>query len=72
MATLFGSFKGLVHDTAAALVDQQIATKLSGTVVGFVSSAFGIVDDTLKVIRDLTANPAAPAPPAPTPPEPHP
>ena len=59
MATLFGSVQGLIHDTASALVDKQIASKLSNTVTGFVSSGFGIVDDTLKIVRDLSAPPPA-------------
>jgi hypothetical protein len=68
MASLFGSLKGLVHDTAAALVDQQITTKLSGTVTSFVDSGFGIIDDTLKIVRDLTVKSTTPpVPPAPGP-----
>jgi hypothetical protein len=61
MATLFGSVQSLVHDLSAALIDNQIATKVSGTVTGFVNSGFGVVDDLLKIVRDLTA------PPPPTP-----
>lgn len=57
MATLFGSVQGLVHDLSAALVNNQIATKVSGAVTGFVNSGFGVVDDLLKIVRDLTAPP---------------
>jgi hypothetical protein len=60
MATLFGSLKGLVHDVSAAMIDNQIAGKVSSTITGFVSSGFDVVDDVLKIIRDLTASPPPP------------
>jgi hypothetical protein len=63
MATLFGSLKGLVHDVSAAMIDNQIATKVSNTVTSFVGSGFGVVDDVLKIIRDLTAPPQQPPQP---------
>jgi len=65
MATLFGSIETLIHDTAQALIDNQIATKMSDMYTGFVSSGFGIVDDTLKIVRDITTTPPAPPPPGP-------
>jgi hypothetical protein len=67
MATLFGSLKGLVHDTSAALVDKEIPSKLSETFSGFLKSGFGIVDDVLTILRDLTApdeTQSQPEPPA--------
>jgi hypothetical protein len=63
MATLFGSLKGLIHDVAAGLVDNQIAAKVSNTVTGFVSSGFGVVDDVFKIVRDVTTS--SPPPPQP-------
>jgi hypothetical protein len=65
MATIFGSIETLIHDTAQALIDNQIATKMSDMYTGFVSSGFGIVDDTLKIVRDITTTPPAPPPPGP-------
>lgn len=62
MASIFGSIESLIHDTAQALIDNQIATKVSDMYTGFVSSGFGIVNDTIKVVRDITA-PVPPAPP---------
>ena len=62
MASIFGSIESLIHDTAQALIDAQIATKVSDMYTSFVSSGFGVVNDTIKVVRDITA-PAPPAPP---------
>lgn len=62
MASIFGSIESLIHDTAQALIDAQITTKVSDMYTGFVSSGFGVVNDTLKVVRDITA-PSPPAPP---------
>jgi len=57
MATVFSSLQNLVHDLAAALVDNQIAPKVSSAVSGFVNSGFGVVDDMFKIVRDLTQPP---------------
>lgn len=62
MASIFGSIESLIHDTAQALIDAQITTKVSDMYTSFVSSGFGVVNDTIKVVRDITA-PAPPAPP---------
>jgi hypothetical protein len=51
----------LIHDTAQALIDSDITTKVSDMYTGFVSSGFGVVNDTLKIVRDVTA----PTPPKP-------
>lgn len=64
MATILGSLETLIHDTTQALIDSQITTKVSDMYTGFISSGFGVVDDTLKVVRDITA---PPPPPPPTP-----
>jgi hypothetical protein len=61
MATIFGSMETLIHDTAQALIDSDITTKVSDMYTGFVSSGFGVVNDTLKIVRDVTA----PTPPKP-------
>jgi hypothetical protein len=63
MATIFGSIETLIHDTADALIQNQIMKKTSDMYTGFVTAGFGIIDDTLKVVRDVTATP----PPPPTP-----
>ncbi len=68
MAMIFESVKGLIHDTSAALVENQIVSKVSNTVTSFLSSGFGIVDDTLRIVRDLTAPTAtSTGTPSPTP-----
>ena len=54
MATILGPVGQAVHDAAGALIDNQIPKKLSDSVTGFVASGFGIVDDVLKIVRDLT------------------
>ena len=65
MASIFGSIESLIHDTAQALIDANITTKVSDMYTSFVTSGFGVVNDTLKVVRDITAPPAPPAPPSP-------
>ncbi len=62
MATIFDTLKGAVHDTAKALIDSQIPTKLAELVSTTVTSGFGIVGDTLQVVADLTAPPTPPGP----------
>ena len=63
MASIFGSIEGLIHDTADALIKSDITTKVSNMYTGFVSAGFGVVNDSLKVVRDVTAPP--PSPPSP-------
>jgi hypothetical protein len=63
MATIFGSVQKLIHDTAQSLLDNNVTADMSNMVTSFVSSGFGVVIDTLKVVRDVTA--PAPPPPAP-------
>jgi hypothetical protein len=62
MATIFGSIGSLIHDTADAIIQNQITTKVSDMYTGFVSAAFGIVNDSLKVVRDITTPPPPPGP----------
>lgn len=59
MATILGPVGQTVHDAAGALIDNQIPKKLSDSVTGFVAAGFGIVDDVLKIVRDLTQPDAA-------------
>lgn len=54
MATIVGSVGRIIHDTSAALIDNQIPTKLSDLVTGFVKSGFDITEDVLKIVRDLS------------------
>jgi hypothetical protein len=62
MATIFGSIETLIHDSVQAVIDSNITTKMSDMFSGFVSSGFGIVDDGLKIVRDITAPPPPPSP----------
>jgi hypothetical protein len=64
MATIFESYKGLIHDTATALIDQEIPKQVSDVLTSLVSSSFAIMGDTLKIVQKLT-EPAAEAPPPP-------
>ncbi|MGF6970985.1 hypothetical protein OKW43_008080 [Paraburkholderia sp. WC7.3g] len=64
MSTALASVTKLVHDTSSALIDQQIASKVASMATGFLNSGFEIVDDALKIVRDLSA-PAAPSTPPP-------
>lgn len=54
MATILGPVGQVVHDAAAALIDNQIPKKLADSVSGFAASGFGIVNDVLTIVRDLT------------------
>jgi len=63
MATILEPVQQLVHDAAGALIDNEIPGKISDSVTGFVSAGFGIVNDLLVVVRDLTKPEAAPAKP---------
>lgn len=59
MATILGPVGEVVHDAAAALIDNQIPKKLSDSVSAFAASGFTIVNDVLTILRDLTAPDAA-------------
>jgi hypothetical protein len=52
----------VVHDTAKQVVDNDIPNKTAGVVNTFVTSLFGIAEDALKKIVNLTEEkPAAPS-----------
>lgn len=63
MATdVLGSVKRLVHDTATALIDNQIPQKMSELAASTVKSGFDIVGDVLAIVRDLTKEQAGEQP----------
>ena len=62
MASLFDSVRSLIHDTAKGLIDAQVTTKVSDMYTSFISAGLGVANDTLKVVRDLTAPPTPPGP----------
>jgi len=64
MSSLFDSIRNLVHDTAQGLIDADITTKVSDMYASFLGAGLGVANDTLKVVRDITA-PPPPAPPGP-------
>jgi hypothetical protein len=55
MASIFGSIEGLIHDTADKLVQSNITGKVSDMYTGFISQGFGLVNESLKIVRDITA-----------------
>lgn len=68
MATIFGAIEGLIHDTTEAVIDSQVTTKLSGmyssavtasasAVTGFITAGFGVVDDVLTIVANVSAPP---------------
>jgi len=63
MATIFGSMETLIHDTADALIQSQITTKMSEMYTGFITAGFDVVNESLKVVRDVTITSAPPEPP---------
>ena len=60
MASLFDSVRSLIHDTAKGLIDAQVTTKVSDMYSSFISAGLGVANDTLKIVRDLSAPPAQP------------
>ncbi|HSB73516.1 MAG TPA: hypothetical protein VLT62_29675 [Candidatus Methylomirabilis sp.] len=63
MAThVLGSVKRLVHETATALIDNQIPQKMSDLATSTVKSGFDIVGDVLEIVRDLTKEQAGKQP----------
>jgi hypothetical protein len=62
MASIFGSIEDLIHDTADKLVQSDITTKVSDMYTGFISSGFGLVNESLKIVRDITAPTTPPKP----------
>jgi hypothetical protein len=57
MSDLIGSVRRAVHDTSAALIDNEIPTKISDLVTATVKSGFDIVDSLLTIVKDLTDDP---------------
>nr|MEA2799105.1 hypothetical protein [Phenylobacterium sp.] len=64
MSSLFAPVRNLIHDTAQGLIDANVTTKVSDMYANFLSAGLGVANDTLKVVRDITA-PPPPAPPGP-------
>jgi hypothetical protein len=64
MSSLFDSVRNLIHDTVDGLINADVTTKVSDMYASFLSAGLGIANDTLKVVRDVTA-PPPPAPPGP-------
>ena len=62
MASMFSPVTNTVHDTAKALLDKQIPTKLASLLNDTVTSGFGIVGDVLQIVVNLTTPPASPGP----------
>jgi hypothetical protein len=60
--SLFSSIRNLIHDTAQGLIDAKVTTKVSDMYTSFVSSGLGVANDTLKIVRDITAPPKPPGP----------
>jgi hypothetical protein len=52
--SLLGPLNKVINDTATQIVDNEIPTKVSQVLTTLVSSSFGVVDDLLKQVQDLT------------------
>lgn len=71
MAAILTSVRQLIHGTSAGLVDNKIPTKLSTAITDLVTSSFGIANDVLTIVRDVTAPEATQPQPQPqSPPSP--
>ena len=62
MASLFDSVRNLSHDTAEGLVAADVTTKVADMYASFFTAGFGVANDTLKIVRDVTAPPSPPGP----------
>lgn len=51
---LFGPVGKVVHDTAKQAIDSEIPKKTAGVVNTFVDSIFGIAEDALKKVVEIT------------------
>ena len=54
MATIIGAFNQVVHEASTAFIDNQMTTKMSDAVTSVVKSSFEVVEDVLKIMKDLT------------------
>lgn len=64
MAKLMGSVGSLIYSAVSTLLDNQVAPRLSTTMNDLVTTGFKVVEEVLKVARDLTApDPAQPSQP---------
>jgi len=55
MATnILGSFNKIINETAKAIIDSNITSKISEILNTLVNSTFEAVEDTLKKLQDLT------------------
>lgn len=55
MSVIRGTIGRLVHETSSALIDRNIATKLSDAATGLIQSGFQVAEDMLRVAKDLSA-----------------
>jgi hypothetical protein len=53
-ANILGSFNKIINETATAIIDSNIASKISDVLNTLVNSTFEAVEDTLKKVQDLT------------------
>jgi len=60
MASIIDSVRTLIHDTAEGLVNANVTTKVSDMYSNFIGAGLGVVNDTLKIVRDVTATPPGP------------
>jgi hypothetical protein len=54
MNSLFDPLKNLVHDLSAALLDNGVPKKVSDMVTASVTSGFDVLEDLLKIVKDVT------------------
>lgn len=54
MNSILAPFNKIIHETSAALIDNQITKRLADMVATSVSSGFEVVEDLLKIAKDIT------------------
>lgn len=55
MASLTGSVGKIIHGTATSLIEKQVSSKISSAITTVVESTFGVIDDALRIVQDVTA-----------------
>jgi hypothetical protein len=66
MSSIFDPLRDLVHDVSSALLDQGVPKKVSDMVTASVTSGFEVVEDLLKIVKDITQEETTASKEAPT------
>ncbi len=54
MSSILEPFNRIIHETSTALIDNEVPKKLSDVISASVNSGFEVVEDLLKIVKDVT------------------